>query len=136
MACRQRLLLAICPHGRNDPGTCTRGGFIPPILGVSYIIKMSRKTARTRLRAKSLLLALGAILLACSLLCPQAPSPSPEDLFKQGDALSQREEWTEAIEAYRKALAVRPHFAQGRYNLAHAYAAAQRLEEAIEEYRE
>src|SRR5256884_7195026 len=79
---------------------------------------------------------LAALVLAQPHLCAQEAASSAEALLKQGNEFAHREMWKEAIDAYRKALEVKPDYAQAHYNLANAYAAEQKLSEAVHEYRE
>src|SRR3990172_6841972 len=79
---------------------------------------------------------LAGLLVTVSLFGAQAEARRAEDLFKQGNEFSRLAKWKQAIEAYRKALDVRPAYPEAHYNLANAYAAEQQAGEAIQEYRE
>ena len=90
----------------------------------------------SRSRHRILLRALWGLCLAASLLAAQSSPETAEELFKQGNEFSRHEKWKEAIETYRKAVALKPQYVEARYNLANALLAEQRLDDAQREYGE
>src|ERR1700682_6134083 len=65
----------------------------------------------------------GSALRGAAAPAPGTPAPpgSADEFFKQGNSFSRLEKWREAVEAYRKALEVRPDYFEAHYNLANAY---------------
>ncbi|PYV01233.1 MAG: hypothetical protein DMG26_14030, partial [Acidobacteria bacterium] len=91
---------------------------------------------QTEFRLGAGLMVLAVLVLVQPRLCAQEAASSAEALLKQGNELSHQDRWKEAIDAYRKALEVKPDYAQAHYNLANAYTGDQKTTDAIHEYRE
>lgn len=68
-------------------------------------------------------------------LFKRLPEPLPDQLFYAGNAQQQLGQLQEAITSYRKAVEMRPTFAQAHLSLGLAYAAAGNKRSAMEEYR-
>jgi tetratricopeptide (TPR) repeat protein len=56
-------------------------------------------------------------------------------LYDEGDQLFQSDHDKEAIEAFKRAIAVDPNFADAHFKLALSYAAVERIEESREEFK-
>jgi tetratricopeptide (TPR) repeat protein len=79
-------------------------------------------------------IALAALALQASAQQPNpAAAAQPEDLLRQGIDAQQAGDLKQAIESYRKALALRPDFGQARANLGAALSADGQFDAAIEE---
>ena len=80
---------------------------------------------------------LGVLLLICSFAPATAQAPAPsgdaDEFLRQGITAQQHGDVKTAIEAYRKALAIRPDLAEARANLGAALAASGDFDAAIEE---
>jgi tetratricopeptide (TPR) repeat protein len=61
---------------------------------------------------------------------------SPEEYFKQGNALAEKTKYAEAAAYYEQALKLRPNYLDARINLGNALAVQGRLREAVTQFRE
>ena len=92
--------------------------------------------ARSCGRTKAFLFVGSMLLVAGATLHAQKESPAPQDLLKQGNEFSKDQNWKAAVNAYRRALQLKPDFVEVHYGLAGVYGATQNVSGAIHEYRE